>query len=55
MDQSAITQTLEALGILPDEIADEREAEVFRILLLPIEELYVENEKLKEEIKGKEA
>jgi hypothetical protein len=49
MNRSAVTQTLEALNIRPDEIADERLAEVFRVLLLLIEELYEENEKLKEE------
>jgi hypothetical protein len=50
MNRSAVTQTLEALNIRPDEIADERLAEVFRILLLLIEELCEENEKLKVEI-----
>jgi len=50
MGQSTITQTLEALGILPDEIADERLANAFRILLQIIEELSEENEKLKTEI-----
>jgi hypothetical protein len=37
MNRSAVTQTLEALDIHPDEIADERLAEVIRILLLLIE------------------
>jgi hypothetical protein len=49
MNRSAITQTLEALNIHPDEIADERLAEVIRILIQLIEELCEENEKLKEE------
>jgi len=33
MGQSAITETLEAIGILPDEIRDEQLAKAFRILL----------------------
>ena len=49
MGQSAITQTLEALGILPDELADEQLAKAFRIMLQLIEGLCEENEKLKEE------
>jgi len=49
MNRSQITEALKALNIRPDEIADERLAEVFRILLLLIEELCEENEKLKEE------
>jgi len=49
MGQSAITQTLEAIGILPDEIRDEQLAKAFRILLQLIEGLCEENEKLKEE------
>jgi hypothetical protein len=49
MNLSAVTQTLEAPNIRPDEIADERVAEVFRILLLLLEELCEKNEKLKEE------
>jgi hypothetical protein len=39
MNRSAVTQTLEALNIRPDEIADERLAEVIRILFQLIEEL----------------
>ncbi|KAF5434366.1 Transposase IS66 family protein [Candidatus Methanophagaceae archaeon] len=49
MNISRITETLDTLNIRPDEIADERLAEVFRILLLLIEELCEENEKSKEE------
>jgi len=49
MNRSAVTQTLEALDIHPDEIADERLAEVIRILLLLIEELCEEIEELKAE------
>ncbi|KAF5411426.1 MAG: hypothetical protein C5S38_09415 [Candidatus Methanophagaceae archaeon] len=49
MSQSAITQTLEAIGILPDEIQDEQLAKAFRIMLQLIERLYEENEKVKEE------
>jgi len=50
MNQSQITEALKALNIRPDEIADERLAEAFRILLLLIEVLSEENEKLKAEI-----
>jgi len=50
MNRSLITETLKTLNIRPDEIADERLAEVFRILLQLIEELSEENEKLKAEI-----
>jgi len=49
MGQSAITQTLEAIDILPDEIRDEQLAKAFRIMLQLIEGLCAENEKLKEE------
>jgi len=49
MNISRITETLDTLNIRPDEIADERLAEVFRILLLLIEELCEEIEKSKEE------
>ncbi len=49
MNRSAVTQALEALDINPDEIADERLAEVIRILLLLIEELCEEIEELKAE------
>ena len=50
MNQSQITEALKALNIRPDEIADERLAEAFRILLQLIEVLSEENEKLKAEI-----
>ena len=50
MNQSQITEALKALNIRPDEITDERLAEAFRILLLLIEVLSEENEKLKAEI-----
>ncbi len=50
MNRSHITETLKTLNIRPDEIADERLAEAFRILLQLIEELSEENEKLKAEI-----
>lgn len=50
MNQSQITETLKALNIRPDEIADERLAEVIRILFQLIEELYEDNEKLKAEV-----
>jgi len=45
-----ITETLKTLNIHPDEIADERLAEVIRTLLQLIEELCGENENLKAEI-----
>ena len=47
MIQSQVTEALKALNIRPDEIADERLAEAFRILLQLIEVLSEENEKLK--------
>ena len=50
MNRSQIIAALEALNIRPDEIADERLSEAFRILLQIIEELSEENEKLKAEI-----
>ncbi len=50
MNRSKVTQILETLNIRPDEIAEGRLAEVFRILLQLIEELSEENEKLKAEI-----
>ena len=49
MNRSRITETLDTLNIRPDEIADERLAEVFRILLLLIEDLSEEIEKSKAE------
>ncbi len=49
MNRSKVTQILETLNISPDEIADERLAEAFRILFQLIEELSEENEKLKAE------
>ncbi|RJS70474.1 hypothetical protein CW714_07190 [Methanophagales archaeon] len=49
MIQSQVTEALKALNIRPDEIADERLAEAFRILLQLIEVLSEENEKLKAE------
>ncbi len=49
MNRSQITEALKALNIRPDEIADERLAEAFRILLQLIEQLYEDNEKLKAE------
>lgn len=49
MNRSQITEALKALNIRPDEIADERLAEVIRILFQLIEELSEENEKLKAE------
>ena len=49
MNISWITETLDTLNIRPDEIADERLAEAFRILFLLIEELCEEIEKSKEE------
>lgn len=50
MNRSEVTQILETLNISPDEIADERLAEAFRILLHLIEVLSGENENLKAEI-----
>jgi len=44
-----LEEALKTLNIRPDEIADERLAEVIRILLQLIEELSEENEKLKAE------
>jgi hypothetical protein len=49
MTLSQIAETLKHLNIHPNEIADERLAEAFRIMLQLIEELYEENEKLKVE------
>lgn len=49
MNRSQITETLKTLNISPDEIADERLAEVIRILLQLIEELSEDYEKLKAE------
>jgi hypothetical protein len=49
MNISRITETLDTLNIRPDEIADERLAEAFRILLLLIEELCEVIEDSKEE------
>ena len=49
MNRSQITEALKALNIRPDEIADERLAETFRILLQLIEALNEENEKVKAE------
>ncbi|NQE52561.1 hypothetical protein C5S29_03130 [ANME-1 cluster archaeon GoMg3.2] len=49
MNRSQITEALKALNIRPDEIADERLAEVIRILFQLIEDLSEENEKLKAE------
>jgi len=50
MNRSQITEALKTLNIRPDEIADERLAEIIRILFQLIEELSEENEKLKAEI-----
>jgi hypothetical protein len=49
MTLSQIAETLKHLNIHPDEIADERLAEVIRIMIQLIEELCEENERLKEE------
>ncbi|MCK4399225.1 MAG: transposase [Methanophagales archaeon] len=49
MNRSQITETLKTLNIRPGEIADERLAEVIRILFQLIEDLSEENEKLKAE------
>jgi len=49
MNRSQITEALKALNIHPDEIADERLAEVICILFQLIEDLSEENEKLKAE------
>ncbi len=49
MNPFKVTQMLETLNIRPNEIADERLAEAFRILLQLIEDLNEENENLKAE------
>jgi len=50
MNPKTITQQLESLNIHPDEIADEHVSGAINLLFKLIEELHIENEKLKAEI-----
>ena len=49
MTPKTITQQLESLNIYPDEIADEQVSRAIHFLLQLIEEMHIENEKLKTE------
>jgi len=49
MNPKTITQQLESLNINPDEIADEQVSRAIHFLLQLIEEMHIENEKLKTE------
>jgi cell division protein FtsB len=49
MNPKTITQQLESLNINPDEIADVQVSRAIHLLLQLIEEVHIENEKLKAE------
>jgi hypothetical protein len=49
MTPKSIEQKLESLNIHPDDISDEHISKAINILFQLIEELYIENEKLKAE------
>jgi len=49
MNPKSIEQQLESLNIHPDEISDEHVSKAINLLFQLIEELYIENEKLKTE------